>query len=234
MIDLEQKLRLYQVFSKLYEHNPNLLNEILQLENTTSQRPAQASTQYVTGVVEGDSVYLIANLTNATSQKIYQSQGIWVLGRSCQASIEVMDERVSRHHAAIEYRHREGFYLSDLDSTNGTFVNHEFVTEPVLLRDGDRVRLGTVVFSFFCCQELRQSDPVAPEILARLQHISERQQPTVRELQEKTTYIFLSQPTSLASFEDTTTPLPTAKLTPDRQAEILDRFFKNERSSDSA
>ncbi len=225
MMDLEEKLRLYQVFSKLYEHDPNLLNEILQLENTNNQRLARASTQYISGVIEADQVYLMTNLVEGNSQKLLQPQGIWTIGRSHKASISVMDERVSRHHVVIEYRHHEGFYLNDLDSTNGTYINHELVTEPTLLQDGDRVRLGTIVFSFFCCQESCQSNPVAPEILARIQNaiVPDSQS----ELQEQTTYAFLSEASSLASLEDQTTPLSKPKLTPDRQAEILDRFFKN-------
>lgn len=225
MMDLEEKLRLYQVFSKLYEHDPNLLNEILQLENTNNQRLARTSTQYVSGVIDADQVYLMTNLVAGNSQKMLQPQGIWTIGRSCKASISVMDERVSRNHAAIEYRHHEGFYLSDLDSTNGTYLNHELVTEPILLQDGDRVRLGTIVFSFFYCQESYQSNPVSPEILARIKDAIARD--LELELQEKTTYIFLSEPSSLASMEDQTTSLVKPNLTPDRQAEILDRFFKN-------
>lgn len=228
MMDLEEKLRLYQVFSKLYDHDPNLLNEILQLENTTNQRSARTSTLYIHGGIEADEVYLMTNLAQGNSQKIWQPQGIWIIGRSRQASISVMDERVSRYHAVIEYRHQEGFYLSDLESTNGTYVNHELVTEPILLQDGDRVRLGTLVFTFFCCQEACQSTPVSPEILARVREIMpQRDRNLVIDNQEKTTYVFLSNPSRLASLEDQTTPLPKTKLTPDRQAEILDRFFKN-------
>lgn len=225
MSDLEEKLRLYQVFSQLYEHHPNLLNEILQLEDTTNQRLVRTSAQYVTGVVNAESVYLMTNLLQGNSQKLLQPQGIWMIGRGSQASINILDERVSRHHAVIEYRHNEGFYLNDLNSTNGTFVNQELITQPILLQDGDRVRLGSLVFSFFCCQESRQSHPVSPEILARIQDVVTRN-PEL-EIQDKTTYAFLSEPSSLYNLEDQTTPLPKAQLTPDRQAEILDRFFKN-------
>ncbi|MEC4807127.1 MAG: FHA domain-containing protein [Jaaginema sp. PMC 1079.18] len=225
MFDLEEKLRLYQVFSKLYEHHPTLLNEILQLENTTNQPIAGTSAQYLTGVVSQDSVYVMTNLMQGHSQKMLQSQGLWTIGRGSKASIKVLDERVSRHHAVIEYRPREGFYLSDLGSTNGTFVNQELITQPILLQDGDRVRLGTLIFSFFCCQESCQSDLISPEILARIRSALSRN--SELEIQEKATFAFFSEPASLANLEDQTTPLPKPQLTLDRQAEILDRFFKN-------
>ena len=36
-------------------------------------------------------------------------------------------------------------YITDLNSTNGTFVNGIRVTEPMLLTDGDLIKLGDIV-----------------------------------------------------------------------------------------
>jgi anti-anti-sigma factor len=54
------------------------------------------------------------------------------------------DESVSRHHARFA-RRPEGYVLADLGSANGTLVNEDPVspTEPRLLRDGDRLVIGT-------------------------------------------------------------------------------------------
>jgi adenylate cyclase len=69
------------------------------------------------------------------------------IGRGDRNNFQLNDPSISRDHALI--RRVEGDYvLSDLDSSNGTFVNDEPVYEPRHLSPGDRVRLANVEFSF--------------------------------------------------------------------------------------
>ncbi len=75
-------------------------------------------------------------------------QGSLVIGRgpdrgSADALLPVSDTTVSRHHARL---HLEGERLTvtDLDSSNGTFVNDRPVEGEVELAAGDRLRLGRV------------------------------------------------------------------------------------------
>ena len=51
------------------------------------------------------------------------------------------DEFASVKHARIEPR-RDGVWLQDLQSTNGTFVNGSKVTRPLKLSPGDVIRVG--------------------------------------------------------------------------------------------
>ena len=51
------------------------------------------------------------------------------------------DEYASSHHARIETG-RDGVWVHDLQSTNGTFVNGEQVNGRARLREGDTVRVG--------------------------------------------------------------------------------------------
>ncbi len=57
-----------------------------------------------------------------------------------------LDATVSRSHAVIEWRRVEGgpwkVQISDLLSSNGTFVNDREVRETTPLRHGDRIRFG--------------------------------------------------------------------------------------------
>jgi pSer/pThr/pTyr-binding forkhead associated (FHA) protein len=56
-------------------------------------------------------------------------------------------EKVSRDHATIR-REGNAFFVRDLDSTGGTIVNGEPLTDESPLRDGDTLTLGrTVSFS---------------------------------------------------------------------------------------
>ncbi|MCB1215109.1 MAG: FHA domain-containing protein [Deltaproteobacteria bacterium] len=64
------------------------------------------------------------------------------LGRSEEADFCIPDNVLSRLHAKVE-RKWGGIVLSDLDSKNGCFVNGENIKEK-LLRDGDRILLGTI------------------------------------------------------------------------------------------
>jgi two-component system, cell cycle response regulator len=67
--------------------------------------------------------------------------GITVIGRLETADIQMEDEGVSRKHAQLA-EVQGGFMLRDLGSTNGTMCNGVKITQPMMLRDGDRVRLG--------------------------------------------------------------------------------------------
>jgi pSer/pThr/pTyr-binding forkhead associated (FHA) protein len=51
------------------------------------------------------------------------------------------DEYASGHHARVE-THRDGVWVHDLGSTNGTFVNGEQVQGRTRLREGDVLRVG--------------------------------------------------------------------------------------------
>lgn len=64
------------------------------------------------------------------------------VGRLADNHLQIDDGSVSSHHAKIV--HEDGKYrLVDLDSTNGTFINDEQVTEKIL-EAGDDVRFGRV------------------------------------------------------------------------------------------
>jgi len=57
------------------------------------------------------------------------------------------DQSVSRRHAVIRL-HGPSYQIRDLKSTNGTFVNERRVDGVALLKDGDHVRFGAVIFVF--------------------------------------------------------------------------------------
>jgi pSer/pThr/pTyr-binding forkhead associated (FHA) protein len=62
------------------------------------------------------------------------------LGRSPDNDVILRDPATSGHHARLE-RRGEGFWVVDLGSTNGTFVNGESVQERQLSH-GDRLTVG--------------------------------------------------------------------------------------------
>lgn len=75
-------------------------------------------------------------------------QGTLSFGRTPPNDVVLADERVSRRHALIHPQGPEEFWLVDLGSRNGTYVNERRVSQPIRLRDGDQIRLGPFGFTF--------------------------------------------------------------------------------------
>ncbi|BAZ05098.1 FHA domain-containing protein [Calothrix sp. NIES-3974] len=172
--ELERKLNLYQRFVKLYEYHGDLLDEILKIESILPNSHSGINNYFLEGVIEEEQVSLITNLSNGSTQRFVQSQGVWVLGRDPLKSIFVSNPYISRHHAAIYYVEATGcFYFSDLESTNGSFVNGEPVYHGVELKNGDRICMGTLTFSFFVNTSTQVLADVDSDILAQLKYKQE-------------------------------------------------------------
>jgi HD-GYP domain-containing protein (c-di-GMP phosphodiesterase class II) len=69
-----------------------------------------------------------------------------VIGREASDGIRILDQGASRRHAEV-FKIGEMYFIRDLDSKNGTFVNDERVMEE-LLQVGDKLKVGTTVFVF--------------------------------------------------------------------------------------
>lgn len=68
------------------------------------------------------------------------------VGRISENQLHIPDESVSSRHAEIIFENTN-FFVRDLDSTNGTFVNSSKV-ESAVLKHGDEVRFGSVACLF--------------------------------------------------------------------------------------
>ena len=90
------------------------------------------------------SLTVVAGLQNG--QRYTVPPGRVRIGRGTENQIVLDDSRVSRSHAEILLRGNE-WYLRDLGSTNGTYVNGYAVRERSL-ESGDRISLGGVELVF--------------------------------------------------------------------------------------
>lgn len=71
------------------------------------------------------------------------------IGRSDGNNIQIMDDQmVSRIHCTIYLGDDDSLHLSDLNSTNGTYVNSKILTSPVLLKSSDKIMLGNTILIF--------------------------------------------------------------------------------------
>jgi pSer/pThr/pTyr-binding forkhead associated (FHA) protein len=74
------------------------------------------------------------------------SQPEIILGRDTHSDLSVMDEAMSAHHARVTYHHGQ-WWLEDLNSTNGTFLNQERLATPAVIITGDEFKCGNTHFS---------------------------------------------------------------------------------------
>ncbi len=78
-----------------------------------------------------------------------------MLGRARQCDLFCSDSGVSRQHATVELTAAGSLVLRDLESTNGTYVNGEQVTERTL-EDGDCIHLGPVAVVGFAYESIAE------------------------------------------------------------------------------
>jgi hypothetical protein len=69
------------------------------------------------------------------------------LGRSPTSTIVLEDSFVSSEHALLFWNNKQ-WWVQDMQSRNGTLLNHQRVLQPVALHPGDIVQIGNVKFKF--------------------------------------------------------------------------------------
>lgn len=84
---------------------------------------------------------------------------ILTIGRDPQNELVIDHPTVSRCHARVE-RKEGSFVLTDLGSTNGTFVNGKQITTAFTLRTGDTIRIGSHLLVLNIDETLVQTNEV--------------------------------------------------------------------------
>ncbi len=69
-----------------------------------------------------------------------------IIGRSPNSDYPIANETVSARHARLSYHHNQ-WWVEDLNSTNGTYLNDERLTFPTVIISGDDLRCGRVNLS---------------------------------------------------------------------------------------
>ena len=73
--------------------------------------------------------------------------GELLIGRSEHNQVVITGAYASARHARLYY-HDGQYWLEDLESTNGTYINDSKLKLPIVLVDGDMIRIGKVTFQF--------------------------------------------------------------------------------------
>lgn len=89
-----------------------------------------------------DKPVLIIHEGERAGQRFIIQEPELIIGRGGECGLVLPERQVSREHIRI-YRAGEIYYLEDLDSKNGTWVNgRQIKDEPVPLRDGDEINVA--------------------------------------------------------------------------------------------
>ncbi|TWU20289.1 Phosphoserine phosphatase RsbU [Novipirellula galeiformis] len=84
---------------------------------------------------------------DGSAERYRLQDGETIIGRHPDCHIVVDAGAVSRYHAKVVQRN-DDFLVEDSGSRNGTFLNGQLLTEPEVLREGDRVRISDVELVF--------------------------------------------------------------------------------------
>jgi hypothetical protein len=82
--------------------------------------------------------------TGLQAGKSFPLSAISLIGRSLRSVVSIDDEFLSAEHALLSWRENT-WWIEDLGSKNGTFLNGVRVSRPVPLNQGDTIEVGRVV-----------------------------------------------------------------------------------------
>ena len=106
------------------------------LKISITQRKAISATPTIT---------LEANLDDKFYKKQLNLPEI-ILGRDPTCDFPLDDETVSLRHCKLSFQHKQ-WWVEDLDSTNGSFLNNQLIEGATILTINDEIRLGNVDIS---------------------------------------------------------------------------------------
>ncbi len=75
-------------------------------------------------------------------------RGTCFLGRATNSSLVLPSDKVSRRHAMVHAQGQEEYWLIDLGSANGTYLNGRRIGQPSRLADQDQIKIAHYTFTF--------------------------------------------------------------------------------------
>jgi len=101
--------------------------------------------------------YLVVSVNGEPGKRVEVGAEPLTIGRDSRQGLVLTDTQISRSHARVSLAGGEALTFEDLGSTNGSFFRGQRLEQPITLKDGDVVRLG----SHFLKYERRSRKDVA-------------------------------------------------------------------------
>jgi pSer/pThr/pTyr-binding forkhead associated (FHA) protein len=104
------------------------------------QQGTRISTQKKPGIT------IFAKFMQGVESQRFFTQSEITIGRDTHCDLSMMDETMSAHHARLVHHHGQ-WWLEDLNSTNGTYLNSEKLTTSAVIITGDEFKCGNTFFN---------------------------------------------------------------------------------------
>ncbi len=93
--------------------------------------------------IRGTLLKLETTQAESTIEKSFETQEV-LIGRDPNADFVISDNTISSKHALFSFKQNH-WWIEDLDSTNGTFLNSIPTEAPMIVTDGDELRCGKII-----------------------------------------------------------------------------------------
>ncbi|NQS75351.1 MAG: FHA domain-containing protein [Peptococcaceae bacterium] len=124
-----------------------MVRDLLMEQGLSPSDPGESVAKEIVGADMGRLVVISSSLGDLDCGQTFSIDKDIIIGRGEHSNVTIKDTFASNQHAQIFVKQGQ-YWLEDMGSTNGTFVNEVPVKEPVVLADGDRLRVGNVIFQF--------------------------------------------------------------------------------------
>ena len=96
-------------------------------------------------------------LETSSGTQLLGKDGV-LIGRARECGLRFHSKHVSRRHARVTHD-GDGWWIEDLDSTNGTSVDGAIIAAPTLLRDGTTIRIGEQTLRVLTIHDTAKAGP---------------------------------------------------------------------------
>jgi pSer/pThr/pTyr-binding forkhead associated (FHA) protein len=115
----------------------------LSVAEAAAERGGRRSRDTAPTLPPGPSTLLVKGQSDPKPRTVRLSASMTV-GRAPECELRVDDTYASQQHARL-FAKNDSWFVEDLGSTNGTFVNEQKLAAPAMLQPGDKVRVGQTI-----------------------------------------------------------------------------------------
>ncbi len=116
----------------------------------TAQNHCHRTDWYVQGIVSDQRAFLSTNINGDRAIQVTLCSTRWLLGQGDHCAVIMPLSGIADCHAALNFEPGQGFFLTDLGTVGGTWVNGRRLdpAQRHYLQDGDLIKLGSLRFEF--------------------------------------------------------------------------------------
>ena len=91
--------------------------------------------------------FVFEEIDSSYPEKDYQKQKI-TIGRDATNDCMIPNKTISNYHAKVYYKKKQ-WWIEDLNSSNGTYINEVMLKKPTTITDGEKIQCGEIIFRIY-------------------------------------------------------------------------------------